>query len=89
MLCYDYLSTDVDVEPPSNLKMVEKLNTMKDRYKYSFTIHALNHIIEGNVTEKIVWSIKLMVALGLAVYLCWSLFIDYFNYKGRNFYIQC
>ena len=58
-----------------------KLKDVKDRYMSSFTMHALNHIVEGTRGEKIMWTLTLLTAVGLAVYLAWNFFVSYFNYE--------
>ena len=57
------------------------LKEVKDRYMSSFTIHALNHIVEGSLPEKVLWTFKLLLALGVAVYLAWNIFVAYFDYE--------
>ena len=65
-------------------KIREQLIAIRNRYKSSFTVHALNHIVDGTLPEKLLWSVKLLAAIAVAVYLCWNLFVDYFTYKTTS-----
>ena len=52
----------MDAEDLSKTSSTTKqLELVRMRYTSSFTVHSLNHIIEGTVAEKIFWSIKQQV----------------------------
>ena len=61
--------------------VTSKLRRIRDRYKNSFTVHGVNHIIDGTVPEKVLWTIKLAIVLFVAVYLCWNFFVAFSNYE--------
>ena len=57
----------------------KKLKEMRHRYAESFTIHGMNHIVAGNIPEKIVWIIILLGAFAGTVLITQELFRSYLN----------
>ena len=70
-------TNDTDSQP--NL-FIEKVKTVRKRYVSSFTMHAIDHISNGTLVERIFWSFKLMAALAIALYLSKKLFLSYFDH---------
>ena len=58
-----------------NIKEVRK------RYASTFTMHAMEHIINGTLVEKIFWTFKLMLALAVAIILSKKLFVSFFDHE--------
>ena len=58
-----------------------RLKSIQKRYANAFTMHALNHIINGTIAEKIFWASKLTVAIILAIYFSKDIFDSYSTYK--------
>ena len=68
--------TDTCVASTKNMSnTIARLRTIRNRYLNSFTMHALNHVINGTPIEKIFWSVKLVAAIGVGFYFCKALFI--------------
>ena len=62
-----------------------KLKPIRRRYTSSFTMHALDHIINGTTLEKVFWITKLFVVISTAIFMCRQLFVSYFmNHVDTN-----
>ena len=57
----------------------KKLKEIRDRYAESFTVHGMNHIVAGNIPEKLVWIVLLLGALSGTVLITHELFGSYLN----------
>ena len=57
----------------------DRLRDIRERYASSFTMHALNHIQDGNSIEKLVWVVKLVGLFAAAVFICRGIFTSYFR----------
>ena len=68
----------IEIKCP-NKKSSTLLRDIQSRYSSGFTMHALNHIQDGTLLERIVWILKLVVLLGAAVYISWGIFTAYFE----------
>ena len=75
--------TDHDETAPAKVThpTLEKLKSARERYASSFTIHAAEHIVNGTVPEKIFWSLKLMMAIGAAIFLSGKLFVSFYEHE--------
>lgn len=58
-----------------------KVSEARNRYISSFTVHSVEHIVKGTLPEKIFWSIKLVGAISLAIYLSRSLFVAFMKHE--------
>ena len=60
---------------------LSRLKQIRHRYTSSFTMHALDHIINGTLPEKVFWTVKLFIVLGTAIFMCRNLFVSFFKNK--------
>ena len=61
-------------------ELINRIDTAHKRYKNNFTMHALSHIINGTLIEKVFWTLKLVTAISIAGYLSRTLFTSYLNH---------
>ena len=59
--------------------MMARLKPIRNRYTSSFTMHALDHIINGTLPEKVFWTIKLFIVIGTAIFMCRGFIASYFK----------
>ena len=59
---------------------MRKLQAVRTRYNNNFTMHGLEHIINGTWVEKIFWTLKLIVAVSIAGWLSKELFQSYLDH---------
>ena len=55
-----------------------RLKPIRKRYTSSFTMHALDHIINGTMVVRVFWTAKLFLVIGTAVFMSRQLFYSYF-----------
>ena len=55
-----------------------RLKPIRKRYTSSFTMHALDHIINGTRVERVFWTLKLSMVIGTACFMSRQLFFSYF-----------
>ena len=57
-----------------------RIAEVRRRYQAGFTMHALEHIINGTKVERVFWTLKLCLAITMAIYLSWQLFESYLHH---------
>ena len=76
----DAMSDSVEEIGPEKKSFITKLSRVRRRYQEGFTMHALEHIIRGTWVERIFWTLKLCLAITLAIFMSWQLFEGYFHH---------
>ena len=61
-------------ESSGGKKFIKHLTNIRVRYQQGFTMHALEHVINGTYIERVFWTLKLCLAITVALYLSWQLF---------------
>ena len=78
MICYCYVSYSKSIghvlgEPVTAQNRRDRVrqcvNSRIDQYKTSFTVHGLSWYCTGNLLERIVWAIAMLIVTGFACYL--------------------
>ena len=59
---------------------IKQLSKIRRRYQDGFTMHSLDHIINGTWIERVFWIFKLSLAIIVAVYLSWQLLQGFLNH---------
>ena len=77
---YDY-KDKVDSKKQQEKDFSKQLSKIRRRYQDGFTMHGLDHIINGTWVERIFWFLKLCLAITVAVYLSWKLLQSYLHHN--------
>ena len=79
----DSCDTDDDDDEKSlhRTKLDAIVETKKDEYVNSFTVHGLTRIFKGSKSESIFWMLMLLVGVTLSTYIIHGLIRKYFEYN--------
>ena len=63
---------------------IRKVKESRKRYSSTFTMHAVEHVINGTKVERIFWSFMLCVALSAGIGLSYKLFASFSSMKLKQ-----
>ena len=77
----EYFNDSASEENVGKSKLDVMVETKKDEYVSSFTVHGLTRIFKGSKSESIFWMLMLLVGVTLSTYVIHGLIKKYFEYN--------